>query len=75
MNIAGFQKLTTTDFPGMIACIAFTQGCNFKCPYCHNSELIPVVSTLNKSQQNETDFFDYLEKRKSIVDGVVVTRW
>ena len=40
MKIAGFQKLTLLDFPGKVSCILFTQGCNFKCPYCQNSGLI-----------------------------------
>ena len=40
MRIAGFQKLTLLDFPGKVSCILFTQGCNFKCSYCHNSGLI-----------------------------------
>ena len=41
MKISGFQKLTLLDYPGRIACIIFTQGCNYKCSYCQNSLLIP----------------------------------
>ena len=47
MVIAGLQKLTTTDFPGQIAAIIVTQGCNLKCPYCQNSGLIPICISEN----------------------------
>jgi len=40
MVAGGFQKNSLIDFPGKIASVVFTKGCNFKCPYCHNSELI-----------------------------------
>ena len=41
MKLAGLQKLTLLDDPGHVACTVFVQGCNFRCPFCHNSELIP----------------------------------
>lgn len=70
MRIAGFQKLTLLDYPGKVACILFTQGCNFKCPYCQNSGLI-----CNKNEQliNEEEIFSYLNKRKGVIDGVVIS--
>ncbi len=73
MNIAGLQKLTTSDFPGLLSCIVFTQGCNLKCPYCQNSELIPVLQAVTSNFVSEDDFFAFLNKRKSILEGVVVT--
>jgi len=73
MNVAGFQKLTTSDFPGVIAAIIFTQGCNFKCPYCHNSELITPFSIVNKNTITKEEIFSYLEKRKKLLDGVVIS--
>lgn len=73
MNIAGLQKLTTSDFPGHLACIVFTQGCNLRCPYCQNSGLIPMVTEFDKNPISEEDFFKFLEKRKNVLDGVVVT--
>ena len=73
MNVAGLQKLTTTDFPGTLACIVFTQGCNLKCPYCHNSELIPMLRVLEGDSITEDVFFDFLTKRKNVLEGVVVT--
>lgn len=69
MNISGLEKLTVTDYPGYVACIIFTQGCNFYCAFCQNSALIPI----KKGDLNEKEIFDYLEKRKKILDGVVIT--
>ena len=45
MNIAGVQKVTLLDYPGKVACEIFTQGCNFECPFCQNSSLIPITNT------------------------------
>ena len=73
MNIAGLQKLTTSDFPGYLSCIVFTQGCNLKCPYCQNSELIPMVRTFKDDSLTSEDILEFLHKRKNILEGVVVT--
>ena len=40
MKIAGLQKMTLLDYPGKVACTIFIQGCNFRCPFCHNSDLL-----------------------------------
>ena len=40
MELGGLQKLTLLDFPGRLACTAFTVGCNFRCPWCHNGSLV-----------------------------------
>ena len=59
------------DFDGKIACTVFTGGCNFRCPFCHNA---PLVVGNVKSQQIDCDeVFDYLQKRKGLVDAVCVT--
>ena len=71
MIIDGFQKLTLLDFPGAMACILFTKGCNLKCPFCHNGPLV-----LNKDKMgliSEEEIFEYLKKRKKILDGVVIS--
>ena len=68
--IGGIQKTSLLDFPHKIAAIVFTQGCNFKCGYCHNSELIDFKQQSNFS---ESDFLDFLKKRKGKLDGVVIT--
>ncbi len=70
MKIAGFQKLTLLDYPSKVACILFTQGCNFKCPYCQNSGLIGHE---NEVLIPEEEIFEYLKKRKGVLDGVVVS--
>ena len=72
MVISGFQKLTLIDYPGYTACIIFTQGCNFKCPFCHNSDLIDMT---NKSSKiiDEQVVLDYLDKRKGLIDGICIS--
>ena len=70
MKIIGLQKMTVLDFPGRVACIVFTYGCNFRCPFCHNASL---VTGDGQCDITEDDFFAYLKKRQGILDGVVVT--
>ncbi|MDT8380165.1 MAG: anaerobic ribonucleoside-triphosphate reductase activating protein [Desulfotignum sp.] len=72
MHIGGFQKNSLIDFPGVIACVVFISGCNFKCPYCHNPELAagPITGT---GRLDPTDIFSFLKTRKGWVDGVVIT--
>lgn len=71
MIISGLQKLTLLDFPGRTACTVFTGGCNFRCPFCHNGDLVapgegfPAVST-----EEAAAFF---KKRAGLLDGVCVT--
>lgn len=71
MVISGMQKLTLLDYPGKTACLLFTQGCNFRCPFCHNKDL------LQTDKQNEIvevdEVFKYLKKRQGILDGVCIT--
>lgn len=71
MKLAGLQKLTLLDDPGHVACTVFVQGCNFRCPFCHNSELIPWNT--DASCLEEETLFSFLEKRKGILDSVCLT--
>jgi len=71
MIIGGLQKLSLIDFPGRPAAVVFTRGCNFRCPYCHNPELISSHSAGNDIHPR--DFFAFLEKRRGLLEGVVVT--
>ncbi len=85
LYIAGFQPLTLSDFPGRTASIVFVQGCNFACPFCHNKELthVPFGEKEPEKKSNVDSFPDfrankrrmeaYLEERKRLLDGVVVT--
>lgn len=69
MKIGGLQKLTLLDYPGKMACIIFTAGCNFRCPFCHNASLVTHI----EEEISESEVLAFLEKRKKILDGVVIT--
>ena len=71
MYINGFQKLTILDYPGKVACIVFTPGCNFRCPFCHNAALVTHID--KDTYINEEEVLSYLRKRQGILDGVVIT--
>lgn len=70
MQIAGLQKMTLLDYPGRVACTVFFQGCNFRCPFCHNSDLLP-----GKGEPLMTDgeLLEFLKKRTGLLDGVCIT--
>ncbi len=70
MLISGLQKLTLLDFPGTVSCIVFTHGCNFRCPFCHNSSLVDGPA---REEISENEVVDFLKSRKNILDGVVVS--
>lgn len=71
MILKGLQKTTLLDFPEKVACTVFTGGCNMRCPFCHNASL--VISLNENSDISEKEFFDFLSKRKNILDGVCIT--
>jgi pyruvate formate lyase activating enzyme len=71
MLINGFQKLTILDYPGKVACIVFTPGCNFRCPFCHNASLVTHID--KDTYLNNDEVLDYLKKRQGLLDGVVIT--
>ena len=68
--IAGLQKMTLLDFPGKVACTVFLHGCNWRCPFCHNSELLQ-----GKGEQlmDEEAFFKFLAGRQGLLEGVCVS--
>ncbi len=68
--IAGLQKMTLLDYPGKVACTLFLQGCNFRCPFCHNSGLLSGAGEEGLSRE---EFLQFLSKRRGILDGVCVT--
>jgi pyruvate formate lyase activating enzyme len=72
MIIGGFQRFSLIDFPGSICAIVFTQGCNFRCPYCHNPELVDA-SQSGSGQFKEHEILAFLERRKGKLDAVTVT--
>jgi pyruvate formate lyase activating enzyme len=71
MRIGGLQKFSLIDYPGELAAVIFTQGCNFRCPYCHNKDL--VLPECFREPLKEDEVFLFLEKRQGFLDAVVVT--
>ena len=70
MKIAGLQKLTLLDYPGKTACTVFFGGCNFRCPFCHNWELLDGSYP---AQMEEAELLAFLEKRRGMMEGVCIT--
>ena len=71
MKLAGLQKLTLLDFPGHVACTVFTDGCDLRCPFCHNSDL--VLPERSVPALDEEEFFSFLRKRQGVLEGVCLT--
>jgi len=71
MRIGALQKTSLIEFPGLLSCIVFIQGCNFRCPYCHNPELVLPEKYLPLLDLSEV--MDFLRKRRVYLDGVVIT--
>ncbi len=72
MIIGGLEKTTLIDYPGKVACTVFLAGCNFRCPYCYSSELVLPEKIKNQPEISEKYFFDFLKKRKGLLDGCVL---
>ncbi len=71
MKIGGLVKFTLIDFPGRPAAIVFTQGCNFRCRYCHNPEL--VYPHLFEPSMPEEEVWTFLKRRQGTLEGVVIS--
>lgn len=71
MLIGGFQRFSLIDYPGKICAIVFTLGCNFRCPYCHNPEL--VNPELFEAPIPEGNILSFLANRKGKLDAVEIT--
>ena len=70
MVIGGLQKTSLIDFPAKVSCVCFVSGCNFRCPYCHNPDL---VHHPERAVLDESAFFSFLRERRGFLDGVVVS--
>ena len=70
MLIHGLQKMTLLDFPGRVACTVFLGGCDLRCPYCHNAELIDGSAP---AVMDDGELLAFLKKRVGLIDGVAVT--
>ena len=73
MKIAGFIKTSLVDWPGKIVSVVFVPGCNFRCPFCHNSHLVDRKKTKKIKNLSEKSIFEELAKRKEFIDGVVIS--
>ena len=70
MIIHGLQKMTLLDFPGQVACTVFLGGCEFRCPFCHNADLLDMSAP---GIMNDDELLEFLKKRKGLLDGVAFT--
>ena len=70
MKIHGLQKMTLLDYPGKVACTVFLGGCEYRCPYCHNTELLDMNAP---ELMNDIELLEFLKTRQRLLDGVAVT--
>lgn len=70
MNICGLQKTTLLDYPGRVASTIFLGGCNFRCPFCHNSDLLDGCA---EHPFSVPDVLAFLKKRSNVLEGVCIT--
>lgn len=70
MKICGLQKTTLLDYPGHVAATLFLEGCNFRCPFCHNKDLVNCMSLDSLAEE---DILAFLKKRSTILEGVCIT--
>jgi pyruvate formate lyase activating enzyme len=70
MIFGGLEKCTLIDYPGKVACMVYTIGCNFRCPYCHNPELVDETV---ETKITEKEVLEFLSTRKGMLDGMVIT--
>jgi pyruvate formate lyase activating enzyme len=74
MRISWIQKLSLIDYPGKVACVVFTPGCNLRCSFCHNPEFVlpERLKTLRDTFRAEGEFFDFLDTRRGLLDGISI---
>jgi pyruvate formate lyase activating enzyme len=70
MKIHGLQKMTLLDFPGRVACTVFFGGCDMRCPFCHNAELLDGTAP---AVMDDEELLAFLKKRQGLLDGVAFT--
>ena len=68
--ISGLQKMTLLDYPGKVACTVFLQGCNYRCPFCHNTDLLPHGSEPLMTMEA---FLEFLRGKQGLLDAVCVS--
>ena len=73
IQIRGLERLSLIDYPGKIAATVFFSGCNFRCGFCHNPELVDKSSIKRRPSISQDEFFKFLESRKGLLEGVCLT--
>ncbi len=73
MKVAGMIKQSLVDYPGKIAAVLFTRGCNFCCPYCHNGHLLIKPGKIGAQYLAWQDIMELLGERKAFLDAVVIS--
>ncbi|NTU93010.1 MAG: anaerobic ribonucleoside-triphosphate reductase activating protein [Chlorobiaceae bacterium] len=73
LPVGGYLPQSLVDFPGCIAAVVFTQGCNFRCSYCHNPDLVEAAGMKEQPQMGFLEVVSELRRQASFLDGVVVT--
>lgn len=69
--ISGLVKTSLLDYPGYVCATIFLSGCNFRCPYCHNRDL--VIGSSRLSRIPPVEVLTFLQKRRTVLDGVCIT--
>jgi len=72
MKIADIQKTTLIDYPDKLACTVFLSGCNFRCPFCYNPELVLPEAIKEHIKIPEKEFFNFLKEKRGLLEGVVI---
>lgn len=75
MDFAGIISLTLLDYPSKTACTVFTSGCNFRCPFCHNSTLVlpEMINSSAEQPVSEEELLKFLKKRSGLLDGICIS--
>lgn len=73
MYFGGLQKTTLVDYPGKVAATVFTIGCDFRCPYCHNPELVLPELSEKQPKITEKEVLNFLKERRKLLEGICIT--
>jgi pyruvate formate lyase activating enzyme len=73
MKYAGWMKQSLVDYPGEIATVLFTRGCNMRCPYCHNADLLIRTRENQKNDHDLAIILEFLKERHGFIDAVVIS--
>lgn len=73
MDVISFEKVSLQDYPDKISTICFTRGCQLRCPYCQNPNLVLPEIYSPAGEDSYTDFIEYINKRKNLIQGVVLS--